>query len=74
MGEVRAFSHSEEGSDWWREDGGDFMVVADSPVQLLKLTQERQTSEGIADVRLAPMGLASDIVAEEVLVGLAADD
>lgn len=74
MREVRVFFNSEEGADWWCEDEGDFMAVADTPVQLVELIREWQVSEGIADVQLIPMGQASDVVTEEVLVGLAADD
>ncbi len=73
MREVRVFFNSEEGADWWCEDDGDFMAVADTPVQLMELIRTWQTSQGIADVQLIPMGVASDVVAEEVLVGLAAD-
>ena len=74
MREVRVFFNSEEGADWWCEDDGDFMAVADTPVQLVELIREWQASEGITDVQLIPMGQASDVVTEEVLVGLAADD
>ena len=74
MREVRVFFNSEEGADWWCEDDGDFMAVADTPAQLLELIRKWQTTEGVADVQLVPMGLASDVVAEEVFVGLAADD
>ena len=74
MREVRVFFNSEEGADWWCEDDGDFMAVADTPAQLLELIRKWQTSEGVADVQLVPIGLASDVVAEEVFVGLAADD
>ncbi|MDE0215778.1 MAG: hypothetical protein OXN79_04260 [bacterium] len=74
MREVRVFFNSEEGADWWCEDDGDFMAVADTPAQLLELIRKWQTSEGVADVQLVPMGLASDVVAEEVFVGLAVDD
>ena len=74
MREVRVFFNSEEGADWWCEDDGDFMAVADTPVQLVELIREWQASEGITDVQLIPMGQALDVVAEEVLVGLAADD
>ena len=74
MREVRVFFNSEEGADWWCEDDGDFMAVADTPVQLVELIREWQASEGITDVQLIPMGQASDVVAEEVFVGLAADD
>lgn len=74
MREVRVFFNSDEGADWWCEDDGDFMAVADTPAQLLELIRKWQTSEGVADVQLVPMGPASDVVAEEVFVGLAADD
>ena len=74
MREVRVFFNSEEGADWWCEDDGDFMAVADTPVQLVALIREWQASEGITDVQLIPMGQASDVVAEEVFVGLASDD
>lgn len=74
MREVRVFFNSEEGADWWCEDDGDFMAVADSPAQLLQLIHEWQRIEGIADIQLVPIGSASDVVSEEVLVGLAADD
>lgn len=74
MREVRVFFNSEEGADWWCEDDGDFMAVADTPVQLVELIREWQASEGITDVQLIPMGQASDVVAEEVFVGLASDD
>lgn len=74
MREVRVFFNSEEGADWWCEDDGDFMAVADTPVKLVELIREWQDSEGITDVQLIPMGQASDVVAEEVFVGLAADD
>ena len=74
MREVRVFFNSEEGADWWCEDDGDFMAVADTPVQLVGLIREWQASEGITDVQLIPMGQASDVVAEEVFVGLASDD
>ncbi|MDE0117706.1 MAG: hypothetical protein OXT07_13965 [bacterium] len=74
MREVRVFFNPEEGADWWCEDDGDFMAVADTPAQLLELIRKWQTSEGVADVQLVPMGLASDVVAEEVFVGLAVDD
>ena len=74
MREVRVFFNSDEGADWWCEDDGDFIAIADTPVQLMELIRKWQTDEGIADVQLVPMGVASDVVAEEVLVGLAADD
>ena len=74
MREVRAFFNSEEGADWWCEDDGDFMAVADSPIQLLELIREWQISEGIPDVQLVPIGRASNVVSEKILVGLAADD
>ena len=74
MTEVRVFFNSEEGADWWCEDDGDFMAVADTPVQLVELIREWQAIEGITDMQLVPMGRALDIVAEEVLVGLVADD
>lgn len=74
MREVRVFFNSEEGADWWCEDDDDFMAVADTPVQLMELIRKWQASEGIADVQLVPMGVASDVVAEEVFVGLAADE
>lgn len=74
MREVRVFFNSEEGADWWCEDDGDFMAVADTPVQLVELIREWQAGEGITDVQLIPMGQASNVVVEEVFVGLAADD
>ena len=74
MKEVRVFFSSEEGADWWCEDDGDFMAVADTPGQLMELIREWQASEDISDVQLVLMGQASDVVAEEVVVGLAADD
>ena len=74
MREVRVHFNDDEGADWWCEDDGDFMAVADSPVQLLELIREWQKSEGIADVQFVPMGPASDVVADEVGVGFAADD
>ncbi|MCY3636914.1 MAG: hypothetical protein OXH23_15040 [bacterium] len=74
MREVRVFFNSEEGADWWCEDDGDFMAVADSPVQLLTLIEEWQWNEGIEDVQIVPIGRASNVVSEKILVGLAADD
>lgn len=70
---VRVFYNPEEGADWWCEDDDDFMAVADTPSLLMELIREWQASEGIDDVQLAPMGQALDVVAEEVLVGFAAD-
>ena len=61
MREVRVSFNSEEGADWWCEDDGDFMAVADSPAQLLQLIQDWQRTEGIADIQLVPIGQASDI-------------
>ena len=73
MRKVHIFFNSEEGADWWCEDDGNFMAVADTPGQLVELIREWQTSEDISDVQLVPMGQASDVVAEQVVVGLAAD-
>ena len=74
MREVRVHFNDEEGADWWCEDDGDFMAVADSPVQLLTLIEEWQSNEGIEDVQIVPIGRASNVVSEKILVGLAADD
>ena len=74
MRKMQVFFNSEEGADWWCEDNDNFMAVAETPGLLRELIREWRASEDISDVQLVPMGQASDVVAEEVVVGFAADD
>ena len=52
MRKVQIFFNSEEGADWWCEDNGNFMAVADTPTQLLQLIQDWLDSEQVEDVRV----------------------